>query len=387
MQARWVLGLALSYPAFGAVQVEWNAPLAECHPIDLTVSAEGRSYVTCHQPFGRAIEVYSYDLTGRLAASQSLPAVQQESLLPRDLLLHEGFLYLSLTVQKAGAPQGRLLALDPATLQIVWQKDEPQFIGNNLVPLPTGGLWWLGVKDAANNDIQAFRFNREGLVQASFRYDSGADDQLGLERRSGAAAPAAGLYIGGYSQVFHVTADGTLQWKVDFPSSAIMSRAQGELIVTHMRAPQGATAEFNAEGRRLWELDQGGSALTLAPDASVWVTGTRVTEDIAGWDVRVLHISASGQLKTVDLYEGPLQDRAVDIGTDSRGNAYVLASSYVKSGLIGMQDRYLILKYNPEGRRLWSHLYGANGLPEALQVTAQGAVYALGRDGTIRLQD
>jgi outer membrane protein assembly factor BamB len=260
-------------------------------------------------------------------------------------------------------------------------------VGNNLVALPASGLWWLGVNDARDADIVAFRYNAEGLQQASFRYDSGDHDHLGFDRRSGAAGPAQGLYIGAFSQIMRVAADGTLLWKSDFPSTAITSHTDGSLFVTHMRAPQGGTAQFTEDGRKLWEIDQGGVALALAPDQTLWVTGTRMTDQSLGWDLRIARIDRDGKLQTQDLYAGPFQDRAVDIATDAQGNGYVLASSYVKEGWFGARDRYLILKYDSQGQRLWSHLYGVVGLPEALHVTPQGDVYALGRDGTILLRD
>jgi hypothetical protein len=387
MQAHWVLGLALSWPAFGAARLEWNAPLSDCQPVDLAVSSTGQSYVTCQEPYGQAVLLMSYELNGRLAVSKVLPAAQQESWLPHDLLLHEGILYLSLTIRRTNGTHAQLLALQPETLELLWQKEEAHFVGNNLVALPQAGLWWLGVNDARDADILAFRYDAEGKLQASFRYDSGDHDHLGFDRRSGAAGPEHGLYIGAFSQILRVAADGTLLWKNDFPSTAITSRTDGSLIVTHMRAPQGGTALFTEDGRKLWDIDEGGMALALAPDQSLWVTGTRMTDQSIGWDLRILNIDRSGRLLAQDVYAGPFQDRAVDIATDAQGNAYVLASSYVKEGWMAARERYLILKYNAQAQRLWSHLYGTVGLPEALHVTPQGDVYALGRDGTILLRD
>jgi hypothetical protein len=387
MKALWVLGFALSWTALGAARVEWNAPLGDCQPVDLALSPGGQTYVTCQQSYGEAVLVNSYDQGGRLAISRAFPATQGKSWLPRDLLWHEGILYLGLSKQTPDGTNSLLVALDPTTLAPLWQREESNFVGNTLVPLPDAGFWWLGVNDARDADILATRYSKAGEAQASFRYDSGGDDGLGFDRRSGASGPELSLYIGGFSQLFRVAADGTLLWKQDFPTTAIASSADGVVTATHMRAPLGKTARFAADGQELWQFDQGGSALTLAADRSIWLTGTRVTDQTAGWDLRVLQLSEKGQLRTLDLYQGPYQDRAVDIATDADGHAYVLASSYVKTGWAGTADRYLILKYAANGQRLWSHLYGVIGLPEALQVTANGDVFALGRDGTILLRD
>lgn len=387
MKALWLLGFALSWTAWGAARVEWNAPLGDCQPVDLALAPSGQSYVTCQQSYGKAVIVNSYDPGGRLSMDRTFPADEGESWLPRDLLWHEGNLYLSVTMQTRDATDSMLIALDPITLDPTWQKEEPHFVGNNLVALPDAGLWWLGVNDARDADILATRYSKAGEAEASFRYDSGGDDGLGFDRRSGASGPELSLYIGGFSQIIRVAADGTLLWKRDFPTTAIVSAADGTLTATNMRAPLGRTIRLDAKGQELWQLDQGGSALTLATDHSIWLTGTRVTDQTAGWDLRVLHLSEKGQLQTLDLYQGPYQDRAVDIATDADGHAYVLASSYVKSGWAGTADRYLILKYAANGQRLWSHLYGAIGLPEALQVTSSGDIFALGRDGTILLRD
>jgi outer membrane protein assembly factor BamB len=355
--------------------------------VDLAVSPAGQSYVTCQELYGQAVLVNGYEFSGRLTVSKNFAAAPDESWLPRDLLWHKEILYLSLTMQTSTGTDSQLVALDPATLEVLWQKEEPHFVGNNLVPLPGGGVWWLGVNDARDADILAFRYTAASEHHASFAYDSGFHDTLGFDRRSGAAGPDEGLYIGGFSEVFHVAADGTLLWKKDFPVAAITSRSDGTVTATNMRAPSGSTVQFDAKGNQLWRLDQGGSALTLAPDQSIWLTGTRVTDQTADWDLRVLHLSPGGQLQSMDVYAGPFQDRAVDIATDAAGHAYVLASSYVKSSWMGTADRYLILKYDGEGQRLWSHLYGVVGLPEAMHVTPSGDVYALGRDGTILLRD
>ncbi|HYX35245.1 MAG TPA: PQQ-binding-like beta-propeller repeat protein [Oligoflexus sp.] len=387
MQALIVLGLALSFSAFGAVQVEWNAPLADCTPVDLAVDPEGQSYVTCQQPYGEAAVVYRYASNGRLTGTRSLPALDKGSLMPRDLLLHEGILYLSQTLQTDDATHSQLIALEPASLQILWQDEGSHFVGLNLVALPHGGIWWLGVNDARDADILASRYTSSGTRAASFRYDSGVHDSLGFDRRSGAAGPDSSLYIGGFSEVLRVADDGTLLWKKDFPTTAIASRLDGELIATNLRAPLGSTARFDEDGKLIWQVDQGASALTLAPDQTIWMAGTKVVGQTADWDVRLLQLSENGAVQARDDYVGPFQDRAVDIATDAAGNAYVLASSYVKSGWLGTVDRYLILKYDRAGARLWSHLYGAVGLPEALHVTAEGGVYAVGRDGMILLRD
>jgi outer membrane protein assembly factor BamB len=387
MKALWLLGFTLSWTALSAARVEWTAPLGDCQPVDLALSPSGQTYVTCQQSYGEAVIVNSYDPAGRLAIYRTFPADQGASWLPRDLLWHEGILYLSVIRQTSDATDSLLLALDPLTLDPIWHKDAPHFVGNTLVPLPDAGLWWLGVNDARDADILAMRYSKAGEAEASFRYDSGGDDGLGFDRRSGAYGPEQSLYIGGFSQVFRVAADGTLLWKRDFPTTAIVSAADGTLTATHMRAPLGKTIRLDAKGQELWQFEQGGSALTLATDHSIWLTGTKATDQTVGWDLRVLHLNEKGQLETQDLYQGPFQDRAVDIATDADGHAYVLASSYVKSGWAGTADRYLILKYAANGQRLWSHLYGIIGLPEALQVTPYGDVFALGRDGTILLRD
>jgi hypothetical protein len=387
MQALVVLGLALFSSALWAARVEWNAPLKDCAPADLAVSAEGQSYVACQLAYGQAAIVYSYGFSGLLMDMQIFTADLQESLLPRDLLLHEGILYLSFTLQKPEVTHSQLVAMDAQTLKILWQHEQPEFMGSNLVALPTHGIWWVGVNDERDADILAFRYQSDGTQKASFQYDSGDNDGLGFDRRSAAAGPNSSLYIGGFAEVFRVKADGDLLWKADFPSTAITSCANGDLLATNLRAPKGNTARFSTEGQLLWQLDQGGSAIAITADQTIWLAGTDLTHATANWDLRMLQISDSGSLLQLDTYQGPFQDRAVDLATDSLGNAYILASSFVKSGWFGTADRYLILKYDHQGRRLWSHLYGVTGWPEALHVTPEGDIYAVGADGTIFLRE
>jgi hypothetical protein len=296
-------------------------------------------------------------------------------------------LYLSLTMQRPDATHGRLIALVPETLELLWDIDQPHFAGSNLVALPAGGIWWLGPDDQRNADIQAFRYNKAGENLAQFHYDSGTEDSLGFDRRSGAAGPDSSLYIGGFSQVLRVAANGALLWDYPFPTTAIGSTEDGALIATNLRLPEGNTAKFNAAGQMLWQIDQGGCALAFAADQSMWVAGTRITGKNSNWDLRVLHLSDGGQILTADLYDGKYQDRAVDVATDAQGQAFVLASSYVKTGWFGTADRYLILKYNRFGQRIWSQLYGKVGLPEALAVTAESGVFAVGGDGMIAIKD
>ncbi len=389
MKALTVLGLVLSASlAQGAgatviPKLAWESPIADCGPADLEIALDGQSYVACQSPFGKAIHVLSYSNQGQLIADKVIEAPESISLLPRDLLLHDGILYLSFTLNRGEGIDSRLIAMHCKDLKSLWEQDRPGFVGSNLVAVPDGGLWQLGLTDQRSADIAAYRYGTDGQVVAEALYDSGDNDSLGFDRHSGAAAPHSGLYVGGFSQVIRFDSQGKLLWLQNFPAAAIVSDGSGQLTVTNLRFPTGHSARFDAEGHRIWSIDQGGTSLAVAQDGRVWIVGTKVSDATAQWDLRILALDDKGQVLLNDSYDGKLQDRAVDIAVDGTGNAYILASSFVRSG-IGSADRYLTLKYDATSRRIWSFLYGRTGLPAALAVSDSGLVFAVGYDGLIQ---
>lgn len=389
MKALSVLGLVLSASlAQGAgtsviPKLAWESSIADCGPADLEIAQGGQSYVTCQSPYGKAIHVLGYDRQGQLIANKVFEAPDSTSLLPRDLLLQNGILYLSYTLNRGEGIDSRLIAMHSESLESLWERDRPGFVGSNLVAVPDGGLWQLGLTDQRSADIAAYRYSSDGQPLAEALYDSGDNDSLGFDRHSGAPAPDSGLYVGGFSQVIRFDSQGQKLWSQDFAAAAIVSDGSGQLTVTNLRFPAGHSARFDAEGHRLWSIDHGGTALAVTQDGRVWIAGTKVSDATAQWDLRILALNDKGQLLLNDTYDGKLQDRAVDVAVDGSGNAYILASSFVRSG-IGSADRYLTLKYDAASRRLWTFLYGRTGLPTALAVSDSGLVFALGYDGLIQ---
>jgi hypothetical protein len=231
-------------------------------------------------------------------------------------------------------------------------------------------------------DVVLLGFDPAGVARVEARYDSGQDDRLGSERRSLAIDSGGSAYVAADRALLGFSPQGALLWRAGHPSYAVAVDAADSVLVTSPLKPEGQTSRFAPDGTSRMHVDRGGFAIAPTPDGGAWIGGTLVTDRASAWDLQTTRLDSHGRVVFTDRYDGGLQDRFVDLAVDGSGDAYVLASSYVRSGLFGVADRTLLLKLSAADRRAWSTTYGHAGLPAALALTDDGRIVATGHDGT-----
>ena len=84
------------------------------------------------------------------------------------------------------------------------------------------------------------------------------------------------------------------------------------------------------------------------PDGNAWVAAARITgSQNSRVGFLVLKYDSQGSLIFTDVTAGGMAVRAV---TDSAGNGYVIGNGWITGGA----DTYMVVKYAPDGRRLWT---------------------------------
>lgn len=267
----------------------------------------------------------------------------------------------------------------------------------------------------------------------------GADGHIALGGRTaspeGIAFNAAQATYGGGNfdgYVALLSADGQLQWATyhggpghDYASGVAMDGIGRVMLAGHTTSQEGMTqnaaqavygggesdgfiACFSADGGLLWSTYLGGASLdaitavAATPAGEVYVTGN--TQSEAGVstpgasqsfygggasDAFLAKYDSNGQLLWSTYIGGTSVDYGdgVHVGTD--GMVYVCGSTQSltgiqwgashQGGLGGGRDGFL-MKFNPDGVRLWGTYYGGSGFDQALEVTtdAAGFVYLAG---------
>jgi sugar lactone lactonase YvrE len=378
-------GLTLLSPvahADVAPELEWQQKLSSCLPADVVLDDEGRSYVACQDTSTRAVQVFAYGQDGTPLAQIALPIPDKLVPRPVDLAWAEGTLYLAVSALRTTSTDALLVALGTPELDERWRTTRANAAAMSIATAPDGGPWLALTETSANSDIVLLGFDPAGALRAQTRYDSGQDDLLGAQRRSLAVDRTGHVYVAAHRELLRVSPRGQLLWRAEHPAYAVAVDESDYALVTSPRAPEGQTARFAPDGTRVMHVDHGGFAVAAGASDQIWLSGTRVTSDAREWDLLTTLLDDRGQVTFTDRYDGGDQDRFVDLGVDASGAAYVLSSSYVRSGLFGTADRYLILKYTATAGRVWTESYGWTGLPKALAVTAEGRIVATGADGT-----
>lgn len=158
-------------------------------------------------------------------------------------------------------------------------------------------------------------------------------------------------------------------------------------------------AKYDPSGTRLWVRQRGTAerefAYGVATDAAgnIYVTGyTGAGLDgntsIGDWDVFISKFDAAGTWAWTRQIGSGLDDEGRAITTDASGNIYV--TGYVRGNLhgntrVGASDVF-ISKYDTNGSRAWTVLFGSPGVDESFGIAcdAAGNVYATGWcDGSI----
>lgn len=214
------------------------------------------------------------------------------------------------------------------------------------------------------------------------------------------------LYFGADAFLAKFSPDGTLLWSTYYGgedeeySSSCVTDAYGNVYMSggtyssenishegHQMANGGGydayLVKFNAQGERLWATFYGGSALDLGGkcavdnENNVYLAGATTSEqDIAynghsnslndGMDAFLVKFTPDGQRIWATYYGGEGGESASVCVVDAANNVYLtgytgslndIVHNGHQSSLAGKQDGFLV-KFDPQGNRLWASYYG-----------------------------
>lgn len=149
-----------------------------------------------------------------------------------------------------------------------------------------------------------------------------------------------------------------------------------------------ATIKYDPDGNELWVARYNGTAnghdvcvgVAVDRDGNVYVTGYTSSLASGSADFATVKYDTDGNEVWVDLYNGPdsRSDLPVGIGVDGAGNVAVAGTSNTS----GQWQDHVIIKYSPDGNRLWLLRSGNPTFrinpATALVVDAEGNVYVTG---------
>ncbi|MFC1739725.1 SBBP repeat-containing protein [Planctomycetota bacterium] len=167
----------------------------------------------------------------------------------------------------------------------------------------------------------------------------------------------------------------------------------GSIQLTPKRDPNSiflkgyATIKYAPDGHELWATVQGGpqfkdsAKLVVCNNGSVCITGRckEVKDDFGIFDFLTIKYDPNGRELWKDFYDGPRKslDIPYDIAIDNLKNTYVTGSSTGEDS----DNDIAIIKYGPNGQRLWVARYKKEGYscsPAGMEVDNFGNVYVVG---------
>jgi uncharacterized delta-60 repeat protein len=196
-------------------------------------------------------------------------------------------------------------------------------------------------------------------------------------------------------------ASGALLWerRFDSPGSGFDDRAvavrvspNGDVVVLGQGPGSSGDQDlvtlcYDSLGNLKWSArynywwSDSATALTLAPDGSIYVLGSSYYGSSVT-DVLLLKYDAAGTLLwNRNFHGGWGTDYGVDVGLDPAGNILIGGNAVAAPG--GTNIDWLALKYDPAGNLLWSRTFAgaAAGWPDSCQgmhVDATGDLYLTG---------
>jgi len=206
----------------------------------------------------------------------------------------------------------------------------------------------------ANYDILTVKFDADGNVQWSKRYDGPAGGEDG--GAAVAVSSSGEVFVTGYS-------DGN-------PSPVLR---QDDLVLL----------KYDRDGIPLWTRRYDGPAgfhdvphaLAVDSAGNAYVAGESAGSG-TGYDYLTLKFSASGDSLWGDRFAGTSTDKAMALWLDKSGNAYVTGST-----VAGSNEDYATIKYSSNGAVLWTASYsGPGGGDDAFAIVGddRGSVYVTG---------
>ncbi len=250
---------------------------------------------------------------------------------------------------------------------------------------PTGEVAWVQYYDgpgAFRDEARAIALDGQGHVYVTGRsygdgtdadfctikYDANRGRQLWVRRYNGPG--------NGYDE-----------------ATALVVDALGNVYVTGKSWDSGTgydylTIKYNPDGQTLWERRYNGpngrdepTAIAVDIQGNVYVTGRSKGDATWNYDYVTIKYSPDGQLLWELLSEGSRIPEGFipKMALDPGGNIYVTGTSYRTSGGYAYSG-YDIIKYSPDGQRLWRRRYQAPyaDIAAAMAVDGQGNVYVTG---------
>lgn len=149
-------------------------------------------------------------------------------------------------------------------------------------------------------------------------------------------------------------------------ASAIALDSQGNIYITGS-----VTIKYSPDGQKLWVRDfSHGKAIAVDGQNNVCVTGHASNAE-TGSDYITIKYSSDGQKFWKRRYNGPGNgnDYPSAMALDSQGNIYITGSSVAS----GTGSNSILIKYSPDGRRLWVRRIGG----KVMAVDRQDNVYIM----------
>jgi hypothetical protein len=221
------------------------------------------------------------------------------------------------------------------------------------------------------------QFDASGTQLWSRTYDSGDDDTPSSFKGATALDSSGNLYVTGWRTVIKYASNGDLVWAKSLRSNTIALDGSNRLWLTSAEG----TILLDAGGRQLLRSPHGGLRI-VARNGFVWLSSTDVTRD-DNWDYRTSKLDSKGALLWTKTFDGGYQDMAQDLAVDSKGNAYVTGSSEARYGLLGSSPDYLTVKYDPDGREIWTARKQHTRSPQAIAIDDNGGFVVTGIGGDI----
>jgi hypothetical protein len=145
-------------------------------------------------------------------------------------------------------------------------------------------------------------------------------------------------------------------------------------------------AKYNPDGTKIWirliatQDYYRASALTTGLDGSIYVSGTKYD---GGWDAFITKYNPDGEnlWTRVTSTASDINDRALVTGLDG---AIYISGGFTRRSIDGEtysgNDDAFIIKYNPDGTKIWTRLLGTSGseFASALTTGLDGCIYVCG---------
>ncbi|MEM7571436.1 MAG: SBBP repeat-containing protein [Bacteroidota bacterium] len=167
-------------------------------------------------------------------------------------------------------------------------------------------------------------------------------------------------------------------------------------------------AKFDSEGQLLWSTYFGGQqvdigqSVAVANNGDVFISGWTASEDNLSTfgveqtsygggqaDIFLARFRSNGNRMWCGYLGGDNNDFANDLATDAEGNLYIVGSSFSPNNIGTMGTHQpssdgsgdaLLVKYNPEGQRIWGTYYGGEqaDILNDIAIDTNGDVYLVG---------